>query len=77
MLTYIIHRLVVTFVLILAVGSLSQIAIHLIPGDPAYLILGGEMAPDPEQLESIWHALGLDRPILMQVITSTPFCSAW
>jgi peptide/nickel transport system permease protein len=67
MLSYIIRRIAIAGVLIVVVGILSQLAIHLIPGDPAYLILGAEMAPDPETLASVRHKLGLDRPLYQQV----------
>jgi len=70
MLAYIVRRLIVGVGLVIAVGVLSQIAIYLIPGDPAYLILGAEMAPDPEMLASIRHSLGLDRPLYMQLADS-------
>jgi peptide/nickel transport system permease protein len=69
MLTYVARRLLIAMVLIIAVGVLSQLAIHLIPGDPAYLVLGAEMAPDPEVLASTRHKLGLDRPIYEQVVS--------
>lgn len=67
MLTYIIRRLLIAVLLVVIVGIVSQMAIHFIPGDPAYLILGAEMAPDPEQLKSVRHQLGLDRPLYEQV----------
>lgn len=67
MLAYSVRRIAVALILIVVVGALSQIAIHLIPGNPAYLILGAEMAPDPEMLASVTHNLGLDRPLYLQV----------
>jgi len=67
MLAYIIRRIVAAGVLIIVVGVVSQLAIHLIPGDPVYLILGAEMAPDPEMLASVRHKLGLDRPLHQQI----------
>ena len=38
--------------------------IHVIPGDPIYVMLG-DMAT-PEQAEKLRHSLGLDRPIVDQ-----------
>lgn len=69
MVNYALRRLLIAAALIVAVGTLTQLAIHMIPGDPAYLILGAEMAPDPQVLESLRHQLGLDRPIYEQVLS--------
>jgi len=54
--------------LIAVVGVLGQLAIYLIPGDPAYIVLGAETAPDPQVLEKVRHELGLDQPIYVQVL---------
>lgn len=70
MLKYTLRRLLVAVVLIAAVGVLGQLAIHMIPGDPAYIILGAETTPDPAVLEKVRHDLGLDRPIYVQVLTA-------
>ena len=67
MLVYVIRRIITAVILILIVATVAQVAIHLLPGDPAYLILGAEMAPDPEMLASVSHRLGLDRPLYQQI----------
>ncbi|HEX6513627.1 MAG TPA: ABC transporter permease, partial [Chloroflexota bacterium] len=38
--------------------------LHLIPGDPAYAMLGERASP--ESVERIHHQLGLDRPLALQ-----------
>jgi peptide/nickel transport system permease protein len=68
MLRYTLRRLAVAVVLIAAVGVIGQLAIHLIPGDPAVLILGSETTPEPAVLDRIRHDLGLDRPIYIQLL---------
>src|SRR5436190_22109063 len=40
--------------------------IHVIPGDPIYVMLG-DMAT-PEQAERLRHSLGLDQPIFLQYL---------
>ena len=40
--------------------------IHVIPGDPIYVMLG-DMAT-PEQAEALRHSLGLDQPIFLQYL---------
>lgn len=68
MIRYILRRLTIAVVLIVAVGLLGQLAIHMIPGDPAYIILGSETTPDPAVLTKLRQELGLDRPILVQAL---------
>jgi len=40
--------------------------IHLIPGDPIYVMLGDMATPD--QAEKLRHSLGLDQPIIFQYL---------
>jgi peptide/nickel transport system permease protein len=68
MLTYVLRRLLIAAVLIAVVGVLGHLAIYLIPGDPAYIVLGAETAPDPLVLEKVRHELGLDQPMYVQVV---------
>jgi peptide/nickel transport system permease protein len=68
MLRYTLRRLAIAILLIVAVGILGQLAIHMIPGDPAYVILGSETTPDPAVLARVRADLGLDRPLYMQVL---------
>ncbi len=68
MIRYVLKRLAIAVVLIAAVGMLGQLAIHMIPGDPAYLILGTESIPNPAALAKVRSDLGLDRPVYVQVL---------
>jgi peptide/nickel transport system permease protein len=70
MLRYTLRRLLIAVCLIAAVGIIGQLAIHMIPGDPAYIILGSETTPDPKVLETLRRDLGLDRPITVQVLAA-------
>ena len=57
--------------LVWVVASIVFLAIHLIPGDPAELLLSqGGSAPDPAAVEQLREQLGLDRPLLQQYLTS-------
>lgn len=40
--------------------------IHMIPGDPSYIMLGDIATPD--QAEAVRHRLGLDQPIVVQYL---------
>ena len=70
MVGYTLKRLLIALFLIVAVGVIGQLAIHLIPGDPAYVILGSETMPDPAVLDALRHKLGLDRPLYIQVLSA-------
>src|SRR5690349_7337699 len=39
---------------------------HLLPGDPAMLILQGQSASTPEQISKLREELGLNKPIYVQ-----------
>jgi len=55
---------------VVGVALLVAIMIHLAPGDPVLLLVGDAPAR-PEQLEAIRHSLGLDRPLLVQIVSRT------
>jgi peptide/nickel transport system permease protein len=61
---YLIRRLLLTVPVLLGVATLVFALIHLVPGDPAQAMLG-EGASQEEVLK-LRHALGLDRPLLVQ-----------
>jgi peptide/nickel transport system permease protein len=65
MAAYVMRRLLQSAALVFLVASLVAIFIHLIPGDPTYIILGENQAT-PERVEVLRKELGLDRPILVQ-----------
>lgn len=64
MLSYVLRRLGLTLVVLLAVSALVFLMSHLTPGDPATIMLG-ENASSADVVR-LRHELGLDRPILVQ-----------
>ena len=67
MLGYALRRLGIALALIWLVATLVFLVIHLIPGDPAELLLSqGGVAPDPGAVAELRSKLGLDRPLLAQ-----------
>ncbi len=65
---YVARRLIVAVSLIFVIVTLIFSFIHLVPGDPAELLLsgGGSSAPSPESVRTMRRALGLDKPLLVQ-----------
>jgi ABC-type dipeptide/oligopeptide/nickel transport system permease component len=63
-------RLAYGVLVVLGVGVLVAVMIHLAPGDPVVLMVGDAPAA-PEQLDAIRRNLGLDRPLLVQIIGRT------
>ena len=67
--TYIAGRLAMTVVLAWAVATIVFLALHLVPGDPAELLLStGGISPDPAAVAELRSRLGLDRPLHVQYI---------
>ncbi len=64
MLRYLIRRLLLTIPVLLGVATLVFALIHLVPGDPAQSMLGE--GASPEEVTTLRHSLGLDRPLLTQ-----------
>ena len=49
------------------VATIVFLALHMVPGDPAELLLStGGVSPDPASVAELRDKLGLDRPILVQ-----------
>lgn len=66
---YIIQRCFAAVLLVLVVCSIVFIALYLVPGDPAEVLLAaGGVTPPREAVEALRIELGLDRPILAQYI---------
>lgn len=63
---YILKRLLSIIPVLLIVSIIAFLIIHLIPGDPASVILGEEATP--EEVESLREELGLNLPIYEQFI---------
>lgn len=67
MIGYAARRLGIALALIWVVATIVFLVIHVIPGDPAELLLSqGGVAPDPAAVAELRARLGLDRPLLMQ-----------
>lgn len=64
---WLLRRVGVSVLLVWVVATLVFLAIRLVPGDPAELLLSqGGMAPDPVSVTALREQLGLDRPLLGQ-----------
>ena len=61
---YLVRRLLLTVPVLLGVATLVFALIHLVPGDPAQSMLGE--GASQEEVLNLRHALGLDRPLLVQ-----------
>jgi peptide/nickel transport system permease protein len=66
MTAYLIRRLVAVIPVMAVVVTVVFLLIHLIPGDPVAVMLGPDATPD--QIESTRKAIGLDRPLLEQLL---------
>ena len=64
---YIVRRVLAMVPVVLAVAIFVFGLTHFVPGDPAALMAGGIKA-SPEQIEAIRVQLGLDRPIMVQLV---------
>ena len=61
------HRLLISLFLAWVVATIVFMARHMVPGDPAELLLStGGITPDPAAIAELREKLGLDRPILTQ-----------
>jgi len=61
---YVAGRLAALIPVLLVVGTTLFVLLHLIPGDPAAIILGPDASA--AQVEQLRHAMGLDRPLPVQ-----------
>ena len=59
------RRLIGSLPILFGITALVFLILHLIPGDPAQIMLFGTNAT-PEQVAHLRQALGLDRPLLVQ-----------
>ncbi len=62
---YVVRRLAAALVLALAVATVVFMLLRLVPGDVVTVMLG-ESDVSPEKVTALRHALGLDRPVLVQ-----------
>jgi len=66
MISFLIKRLAALVPTVLLVITLSFFLLHMIPGDPAAVLLGPNATP--EQIAALKHSLGLDRPVFVQYV---------
>ena len=66
MLSYLAGRAVSLVPVLLVVAIVVFLMIHLTPGDPARVLLGQDATP--EQVQTLRHELGLDRPLAAQFV---------
>ncbi|HEX9075859.1 MAG TPA: ABC transporter permease [Anaerolineae bacterium] len=66
MLAYIARRLMQTVLVLIFVSVIVFSLMHLIPGDPALVILGDQATP--EQIEALHRELLLDQPLWIQYL---------
>ncbi|MFQ5599543.1 MAG: ABC transporter permease [Candidatus Krumholzibacteriia bacterium] len=64
MLAFVLRRLVVSVLLILALLTLVFFIMHLAPGDPLAIYQDPDI--DPRMIEQLRHQFGLDQPLLVQ-----------
>ena len=62
---YVVRRVLAIIPVVVVVALIVFSLIHIVPGDPAALMLGEDEAT-PEEIEELRHKLGLDRPIYEQ-----------
>lgn len=68
---YVVRRIGMTLIMVWAVATILFFFIHMIPGDPAEVILGSSETfhPSPEQIATVRKKLGLDRPLHEQYLS--------
>lgn len=66
MATYIVRRMLQTLIVLFGVLLLTFTLVHLIPGDPALVILGTDATP--EEVERLRTLLELDQPLAIQFV---------
>ena len=68
MISFIIRRCLQSVVVLLLVSVFVFLALHLLPGDPIYLLLTAEEVQQktPEQVEAFREEYGLNRPLQVQ-----------
>lgn len=64
--SYLLKRFLVLIATLLLVSGVIFIVLHVIPGDPAQIILG--IQATPESLSELRHKLGLDLPLTVQYL---------
>jgi peptide/nickel transport system permease protein len=66
MIAYIARRLIALLPVLLIVATVGFFLIYLTPGDPAAVMLGPDATP--EELHELRRVMGLDQPLLVQLV---------
>ena len=64
---YAIQRFFLSVLIVIIAVTLLNVMLHLVPGDPAVMVLGPRATP--ELIEQTRVAMGLDRPFVLQMMT--------
>jgi peptide/nickel transport system permease protein len=65
--TWLVRRIAISLLLAWVVATIVFLALHMVPGDPAELLLStGGISPDPVAVAELREKLGLERPLLAQ-----------
>ena len=65
MIRYVIHRVLLLFPTLLGISVAVFLMVHMVPGDPAQVMLGERATP--ESLDRLRQNLGLDQPLHVQL----------
>jgi len=69
MITYIIRRLIQSFIVVIVVSVLIFLLMHLLPGDPLSLYIArNELQLTPETHQALLVQFGLDKPLVIQYL---------
>lgn len=68
MFAFVIRRLLAVIPVLIGVSILTFIALHMVPGDMATLLIGPDGVQDPEVLANIRAKYGLDQPLIVQYL---------
>jgi peptide/nickel transport system permease protein len=63
---FILQRCAWAVLQVLLVGTVVFALLHLLPGDPALIIIGSESTPDPKVVEAVRERMGLNDPLPVQ-----------
>jgi len=68
MITFITRRCIQAVFVLLLVSIIIFLSMHLLPGDPIYLLLTVEQTQQetPQEIQHLRHEYGLDKPLLVQ-----------
>ena len=64
--TYLLRRLVLSLLVLLGASVATFLILHLVPGDPAQLMLA-DVGASPEQVHALRERMGLNDPLVVQL----------